>query len=85
MNQSDSNMAADTSLRIIRNLLSLGRADVPRPVFLRLAWFCLGALLVLASVRTGHQGMEASVDADGEAAGPPSPREEPVVALSDAA
>ena len=85
MNQSDSNMAAETSLRIIRNLLSLGRADVPRPVFLRLAWFCLGALLVLASVRTGHQGLEASVEANCEAADRPSPGEAPVVALSDAA
>jgi len=85
MNQSDTNLAAETSLRIIRNLLSLGRTDVPRPVLLRLAWFCLGAILVLASVRTGHSGLEMSVDPGGEAADPPSPRDAPVVALSDAA
>ena len=52
MNQSERSSAAAVALSVIRNITYLDDQDLPRPVFIRLAWFSLGALLMLASLRT---------------------------------
>lgn len=62
MNQSDNGPASATAVRIIRNIADLRGQDLPHPVLVRLAWFCIGAVFVLASVRPG-QSTTRSIDA----------------------
>jgi len=64
MNQTDTSVAAATALRIIRNLADLRRQDLPRPLLVRFAWFCVGAVFVLASVRTSPSGPATEPDLD---------------------
>ena len=65
MNQSDTGSAAATAVRIIRNVADLRGQDLPHPVLVRLAWFCIGAVFVLASVSPGPS-MRTSEDARSE-------------------
>ena len=62
MNQSERSSAAAVALNVIRNITSLDDQDLPRPVFIRLGWFSLGALLMLASLRT--KPTERPIDPD---------------------
>jgi hypothetical protein len=63
MNDSERSAAETTALTIIRNIASLARQDPPRPLLVRFAWFCAGAVFVLAMVRTGPSGRQETVDA----------------------
>jgi len=58
MNQSERTSAAAIALSVIRNITYLDDQDLPRPVLVRLAWFSLGAVLMLASVRTKPTGRQ---------------------------
>jgi hypothetical protein len=51
MNENETGAAAQTALSIIRGIGELAREDPPRPLLVRLAWFCAGAVFVLASAR----------------------------------
>ena len=64
MNQDDKSSAAETAFSIIRNISSLSGQDLPRPVLIRFAWFCVGAVFVLASVRTRPSGQKVKPDPD---------------------
>ena len=67
MNDSNTSPAAAAALRIIRGLADLGRQDLPRPLLIRVAWFCAGAVFVLASARLGPAGRQVKPELDPQA------------------
>ena len=69
MEDSDINTAAAIAARIIRSIPDLGREDLPRPLLIRFAWFCAGAVFVLASVRLGPSGRRIQPEVDPQAGG----------------
>jgi len=63
MNETEKSAAAATALTIVRSIASLAREDPPRPVLVRFAWFCAGAVFVLATLRTRPSGRQEAVHA----------------------
>ena len=51
MKPSENSSAVESALSIIRTVVDLRGEDLPRPVLVRLTWFCLGAVFVFISVR----------------------------------
>jgi len=51
MDQPETGSAPAVAWSIIRKIVDLRGQDLPRPVLVRFAWFCVGAVFVLASVR----------------------------------
>jgi hypothetical protein len=63
MNESERSAAATAALTVIKNIAYLAREDPPRPVLVRFAWFCAGAVFVLATVRARPSGPPEAVNA----------------------
>jgi hypothetical protein len=66
MNESEGSSAVATALSIIRKVAYFTDENQTRPLFVRLAWFSVGAMLILASLRTGPFGVQVKPRLDGE-------------------
>jgi hypothetical protein len=51
MNQDETSPVLAAMLSVIGDVVDLRGQKVTRPVLVRFAWFCIGAVLVLATVR----------------------------------
>ena len=65
-NKGDESSAVASVLSIIRSIVELRGQNLPRPVLVRFAWFCIGAVFVLASVRFRPSEPDAESDDTGD-------------------
>ena len=61
MNQDERSSLLEVALNVIGDVVDLrGQKKVTRPVLVRFAWFCMGAVFVLATVRPKSAIQETS-------------------------
>jgi len=63
MNQDEDSSVVAAVLSVIGDVVDLRGQNVSRPVLVRFAWFCIGAVFVLAVVRPTSSEAHATRDA----------------------